>query len=269
MRTLHAVALFAACSAFVAALAPITPVFAVDVAVQAVNLTSLSPQQAAAPVVPLSMGTEDDTATQPGEVLELVPTPRVSHADAGLGDGASIPDDLALDLTDLPGGKDSLLCLALNDYFEARGETLQGRVAVAKVVLNRAQDLRFPNTVCGVVFENHRMSTTNERVCQFSWHCDGQRDRPADTDVWRDSVLIAAAVLFGGDAIDDPTGGAMWYHTMAVRPPWAVRLQASAEIGAHLFYQDPNGGRPVTEELASVMQRLPSIEEINDLSSGD
>jgi hypothetical protein len=254
MRTLRAVALFAAYSAFVAAIAPVTPAFAADAAT-----AGLPPVAIMAPSA-LAKAAQDAVST----------TPRgVAHEDAGLKDGVNIPSDLSLDITGIPGGKNALLCLALNDYFEARGETLQGRVAVAKVVLNRANDLRFPNSVCGVVFESHRIANSNERSCQFSWHCDGQSDRPADSDVWRDSVLIAAAVLFGGDAIADPTEGAMWYHTMAVRPPWANQLQASAEIGAHLFYQDPNGNRPVNEQLAAAMQVLPSAQDISDLSSGD
>lgn len=257
MRTLRAVALFAACTAFTVAFAPSAPAVAADAAIGTTTELKIASQAdlAATPV----LANQQEAALPQAEAAAPTVSPR--RLDGGLADGAIIPSDLALDVSDIPGGKKALLCLALNDYFEARGETLQGRVAVAKVVLNRAQDLRFPNSVCGVVFESHRMSATNERVCQFSWHCDGQKDRPADTDVWRDSVLIAAAVLFGGDAIEDPTGGAMWYHTTAVNPPWANQLHASAEIGAHLFYLDPNGGRPTSEQVASLVQNLPSVDE--------
>ena len=42
-------------------------------------------------------------------------------------------------------------CLALNSYYESRGESRAGQVAVAQVVLNRLESERFPNTICGVV----------------------------------------------------------------------------------------------------------------------
>lgn len=42
-------------------------------------------------------------------------------------------------------------CLALNIYFEARGEPLQGKLAVGYVVINRVGDKEFPANVCQVV----------------------------------------------------------------------------------------------------------------------
>ena len=57
---------------------------------------------------------------------------------------ADMPSDLMVDLDSMTVPKSEFLCLALNDYFEARGEVLAGRLAVAKVVLNRAMDSRFP-----------------------------------------------------------------------------------------------------------------------------
>ena len=48
-----------------------------------------------------------------------------------------------------PNGAD-VDCLAQAIYFESRGEPLDGQIAVAEVVLNRVDDRRFPNTVCGV-----------------------------------------------------------------------------------------------------------------------
>ena len=42
-------------------------------------------------------------------------------------------------------------CLALNIYFEARNQTPSGQLAVAMVVLNRAEDSFWPDNVCDVV----------------------------------------------------------------------------------------------------------------------
>ena len=48
-------------------------------------------------------------------------------------------------------------CLAEAVYFEARGEAVRGQIAVAQVVMNRTFSGFYPNTVCGVVYQNkHR-----------------------------------------------------------------------------------------------------------------
>lgn len=154
---------------------------------------------------------------------------------------AVVPDDLGLDLDHVPGGREQLLCLALNDYWEARGERLRGRVAVAKVVLNRVRDSRYPASVCDVVSQNR---TQTSKACQFSWHCDGLPDTPADLNSWRSSLMLAAAVLYAGWQIDDPSGGALWYHAASVAPDWADSLDRSAVIGQHIFYREPGESPP-------------------------
>ena len=45
-------------------------------------------------------------------------------------------------------------CLATAIYFEARGEPEHGQLAVAQVVLNRVKNPAYPNTICGVVYQN-------------------------------------------------------------------------------------------------------------------
>src|SRR5262249_58140344 len=63
-------------------------------------------------------------------------------------------------------------CLAEAIYFEARGEAVRGQMAVAQVVLNRVFSEKYPNTVCGVVYQNaHR-----RLHCQFTFACDGIPD---------------------------------------------------------------------------------------------
>lgn len=148
---------------------------------------------------------------------------------------ADVPEDISLPSEGLAVSRDELICLALNDYFEARGESLRGRVAVAQVVLNRARDDRFPRDICQVIGQN---LSAEQHLCQFSWTCDGLSDDPTDLDSWRQSLLLAVAVLRITNGIDDPTGGALWYHAEHVQPDWAGRLQQTARIGGHWFYTD-------------------------------
>ncbi|MGC2857377.1 cell wall hydrolase [Novispirillum sp. DQ9] len=151
--------------------------------------------------------------------------------------GPALPEDVTIDVASLPGGRDALMCLALNDYWEARGESLAGRVAVAHVVLNRVADPRYPGSVCDVVHQH--MVPDQPRACQFSWTCDGRADDPTDTAAWQRSLRLAAAILDADSAVDDPTGGALWYHAASVRPVWSGQLVEATVIGAHTFYRDP------------------------------
>ncbi|MGB0670507.1 MAG: cell wall hydrolase [Rhodospirillales bacterium] len=125
-----------------------------------------------------------------------------------------------------------LYCLALNIYWEARSEPLDGQIAVAAVTLNRTKSEAFPDTICGVVQQGF---SGRLHRCQFSWWCDGKSDVPEEIEAWNRSVELAAAVLDGKK--QDPTEGAMWYHADYVSPDWAKHKVQVAKIGHHLFYR--------------------------------
>ena len=126
---------------------------------------------------------------------------------------------------------EAVVCLALNIYHEARGEPPEGQVAVAYVVLNRRGHPAFPDTVCGVVLQGGEA----RHRCQFSWYCDGRSDRPHERAAWERAKAVAMSVLLEED---DPTGGAVYYHAVDVRPTWASRFTVTAAIGRHIFYRD-------------------------------
>lgn len=127
-----------------------------------------------------------------------------------------------------------LKCLALNIYFEARGEPTAGKIAVGHVVLNRVADRRFPKQICSVVRQGGEIRRNR---CQFSWWCDGRSDEPRDQQAWRESVLIAALINRG--ATSDPTRGSLWYHATYVKPGWARQMKKRVKIGKHIFYVKP------------------------------
>jgi spore germination cell wall hydrolase CwlJ-like protein len=122
-------------------------------------------------------------------------------------------------------------CLALNIYFEARGEPEQGQRAVGHVVMNRVADRHYPDTVCKVVKQGGE-SRLNQ--CQFSWWCDGRSDRPINQKAWRNALQLADAI-FDGDS-EDPTDGALWYHADYVSPYWSNAFTLVKKIGQHNFY---------------------------------
>ena len=125
----------------------------------------------------------------------------------------------------------ALQCLALNIYFEARGESEQGKRAVGHVVMNRLSHRKFPNSVCAVVQQG---GAKQLHRCQFSWWCDGRSDTPRKNNAWNESIRIAREIHMGNST--DPTGGALWYHAEYVSPYWRTAFQQGPKIGQHIFY---------------------------------
>jgi spore germination cell wall hydrolase CwlJ-like protein len=125
----------------------------------------------------------------------------------------------------------SLRCMALNIYHEARGEPLQGKIAVAHVVLNRVAARQWPGKICAVIQQGGQQRRYR---CQFSWWCDGLSDQPKNVAAWRESLLVAMLIRSG--ATDDPTKGALWYHADSVAPYWSKIFKPRRKIGRHIFY---------------------------------
>lgn len=117
-------------------------------------------------------------------------------------------------------------CMALNVYHEARGETILGQIGVAQVTLNRVELGRFPDTICGVVWQSS----------QFSWTNDGISDTPSERDAWARAQVVAQIVMETWDASVDLTYGADHYHAHSVTPRWGDPEHVTTVIGDHIFY---------------------------------
>jgi Cell Wall Hydrolase len=123
-------------------------------------------------------------------------------------------------------------CLAEAIYFEARGEHVHGQMAVAQVVLNRAFSGKYPNTVCGVVYQNaHR-----HLACQFTFACDGIPDVIREPDMWERAKAIAAEMLDGKIWLPE-VGKATHYHAYWVHPGWVREMTKLQKLGVHTFYR--------------------------------
>ncbi len=139
---------------------------------------------------------------------------------------------------------DEIRCLALNIYFEARGEPESGQVAVGHVVMNRVASSRFPGTVCGVVQQGGALRRNR---CQFSWWCDGRSDKPGNKRLWEKSAELALKVYWGRTV--DPTEGALWYHADYVKPAWRKTFDRGPKIGRHIFYSQGPRGTQVAKRI--------------------
>jgi hypothetical protein len=130
-------------------------------------------------------------------------------------------------------------CLAQAIYHEARGESAAGQLAVANVIVNRARSGSFPDTLCGVIYQN---ADKGRYRCQFTFACDGRSDVPGERRAWVRSAELAADVYLEfatGDDVGALPGSALYYHTTAVRPSWANVYDSVARIDSHIFYS-PN-----------------------------
>ena len=117
-------------------------------------------------------------------------------------------------------------CVATAVYFEARGETLEGQLAVAQVVLNRAASGRYPSSWCAVVKQKAQFSFVRSgRFPSHDPNCDG----------WRKAEAIAR-IATRKLASTVPTS-VLWYHANYVAPSWGRRLTKVNTIGAHIFYR--------------------------------
>ncbi|HDL17314.1 MAG TPA: cell wall hydrolase, partial [Rhizobiales bacterium] len=123
-------------------------------------------------------------------------------------------------------------CLATAIYFEARGESKRGQLAVAQVVMNRVRSTLYPDTICGVVYQGQRRRTG----CQFSFTCDGIADVPRDKVMWRQANLLARQVTKGDTWLGD-IGYATNYHANYVKPRWRREMSRIKQVGKHIFYR--------------------------------
>jgi spore germination cell wall hydrolase CwlJ-like protein len=128
-------------------------------------------------------------------------------------------------------------CLTEAIYFEARGEPVRGQIAVAQVVMNRVFSGYYPNTVCGVVYQN----SNRHLACQFTFACDGIPDVVREPDAWERAKKIAAETIDGQLWLPE-VGKATHYHAYWVHPSWVHEMTKMYRLGVHTFYRPKRWG---------------------------
>jgi spore germination cell wall hydrolase CwlJ-like protein len=133
--------------------------------------------------------------------------------------------DMVLSFVDFGNQDAEQLCLAKAVYFEARSESLEGQLAVAEVVLNRARSGVYPPSICGVVTQH----------AQFSFIRAGRFPAPnTASDAWHKALAIAE--IASKHLATEVAPNVLWYHADYVAPAWGRQRTRVAQIGAHIFY---------------------------------
>ena len=124
-------------------------------------------------------------------------------------------------------------CLADAMYYEARGEGVDGQMAVAEVIYNRMRSGYYPKTICEIVFEGSGLHTG----CQFSFTCNGEMNRRREAADWRRIHRLALRIVLGQARLGDLTDGALSFHAVDVAPGWSDTMERTTQIGNHIFYR--------------------------------
>ena len=126
-------------------------------------------------------------------------------------------------------------CLSEAIYFETRGNTDRGQLAVVEVIFNRIKSGLYGASICRVVYQGADRSKTGH--CQFPWACNGALSRPREPREWRRAQTLAARVMTGQVQLAGITQGAVGFHAVSVSPNWGPQYVRTVEIGGHIFYR--------------------------------
>jgi len=117
-----------------------------------------------------------------------------------------------------------LECLAGAIFFEAKGESLAGQLAVGRVIVARSQSGRFPASYCGVVYQPSQFSFIRGRSMPAINRSGHQ---------WQNALRVA--VIADQGMWKSPVEGAMFFHAAHVSPRWGKSRMA--KIDGHIFYR--------------------------------
>lgn len=148
--------------------------------------------------------------------------------------------------------------LAATMWGEARSEGEAGMRAVAHVMVNRVGP-RFGEDLRSVILAPKQFSAWNlgDPNRPLVQNPERYAKSKGEQVTWEAAQRIAYDVLSGASV--DPTNGALFYHTRAVRPYWSRYGVKAHVIGAHIFYEDVPDQRP-RRRFASASPRAATAE---------
>jgi cell wall hydrolase len=202
---------------------------AVDAAVKPLGTAAALMQKAVATTTAVTLGNGSVIQAQPARSVTLQLAPQMGTEASWLYKAGwplyALVDKYGAGVTSTTLDEQAK-CMAVAVYHEARGETVEGQLAVARVIMNRAASGRYPNSYCGVV----------KQPWQFSFVRHG-RFPAVDTGsaAWARAQGIARLAI--ANVVPSVEPDVLWYHATYVAPSWGRRLSRVDRIGTHIFYR--------------------------------
>ena len=201
--------------------------FAQDTVADAIVETGVTPPAPAAEVMPAAPVFVSEEVVQP---LIETDAGESTSSNTTLNVRANVQASSLRELVGIVGSdtqlSEQMRCLAGTVYFESRGEPLAGQLAVAQVVINRAEDRRWPASYCGVVYQRS----------QFSFVRGGRMPNiNTSSAAWNRAKAVAQIAhdgLWESEAAD-----AVYFHANYVSPRWSRAKTRLAQIDTHVFYR--------------------------------
>ncbi|MBV8973046.1 MAG: cell wall hydrolase [Sphingomonadaceae bacterium] len=198
------------------------------IVLQAAAIAAAAPFLSAAGEFPAAPAAAVHLIAAAGPATPIPDAPAADPAPAAIADDDSVaaprPAELATLVADTvaeaPAPYGDRECLARAVYFEARGEPLEGQLAVAQVILNRVASGRYADTVCGVIAQPGQFSFSRSRT-------------PADGRDWR--IAKAIATIAATNAWAPMAPKAMAFHAVRINASWSMHKVGT--IGNHVFYR--------------------------------
>ena len=186
-------------------------------------------QKAVATTTAVTLGNGTVFQAQPARSVTLKLTPAIATEAAWLRSAGwplyALVDRFADDGASLD---EQARCIAVAVYHEARGETVEGQLAVAKVIMNRAASGKYPSSWCATVKQPWQFSFVNPRSGEFPF-------TDTSSNAWRKAVAITKLAV--ANAVPTLSNDVLWYHADYVAPSWGRRLSFVQKIGTHIFYK--------------------------------
>lgn len=127
----------------------------------------------------------------------------------------------------------AMTCLALNIYYEGRGESELGKKIIAQTTMNRANDDH--RNVCNVVMQPGQFTWVRSKVA-------GKQVKPRfvpkeSDEAWSDCQIIAKKALNG--SLDTPSKyrNVTHFHSARSQQSWTRSMKSLGRVGGHVYYQ--------------------------------
>jgi len=189
-------------------------------------LTSIATIISGGANVMLEQDATPETIQAPGVVAVDSEISRPSKTPKSIWKEKSLQEETptANQIENLEASEREITCLASAIHYEARGEVREGQIAVAEVVIARAESDIYPDDMCDVISQR----------AQFSFVRRGEIPPVPNRDL-EERTTMARQVVAG--ELKSKVRGAMYFHAGYVAPSWRHQMKRIAQIGGHIFYR--------------------------------